>query len=103
MRIYNLTDHPSLTSRSIRVRGGEIPAGHSISTDYDEKLEGLKGILAIDELPKWYADWKESYKPQKVCLELLKNRFFDKPREVVYKLLDEMPITVIKDKPDKKK
>ncbi len=77
MKIINLTDHPSKTSQAIRIRGGEIKPGQSITAEYDEKLELLKGILAIDEVPKWYSDWKDSQLPSEVTISALQERFRD--------------------------
>ncbi len=78
MKITNLSDHPSKISQSIRLRGGELKPGQSITAEYDSKLELLKDILAIGEVPKWYSDWKTSQLPTEVSLSALQERFKDK-------------------------
>lgn len=76
MKVYNLTDHPSKTSQSIRLRGGEIKPGQVIETEWDEKLTTMKDILALGSPPKWYSDWK-ALEPKAVSLSALEERFKD--------------------------
>lgn len=92
MKITNLTDHPSKTSQSIRLRGGELKPGQSITAEYDSKLELLKDTLAIDTLPKWYSDWKASQLPSEVSISALQERFKDKevPKEEIKEVVKEV-------------
>lgn len=103
MRIYNLTDHPSKTSISIRLRGGEIKPGQSIETEYDPKLEKMKEVLAIGTLPNWYKEWKESLLPKATSLLALKERFKAIEEAIEERLSTVDAVILVKETPTKKK